>query len=216
VEEVRRPYGDHAAVVAEKLAARDTETTWGKGSDGESRLARWIEKEVGDYVIAPHDKSLPDVPIYGALCFVESEWRLTDFPFNVGKAWVCFPGALRKALKKKGPPLSRETMEHVARRLGPPRLKPVADVPLQLRAGWRIGASQVPPGAAGQPPRGLAGLGYLGRAPDRRVRQERDLTNSDYQARSLRNRRLELSRRRSRVRVASLRQHRTGTSRTGS
>jgi hypothetical protein len=191
VEEVRRRYGDHAAVVAETLAARDTEATWGKGSDGESRLAQWIEREVGDYVIALHDRLIPgtrgnidhlfvaptgvwvvdakaykgkvkqrqigpfwrgenevfvngrnhtklargvehqldaviaavrsdqslnDVPIFGALCFVESEWGLTDFPFNVGKAWVCFPGALRKALKKKGP-LTRETMEHIARRL---------------------------------------------------------------------------------------------------
>ena len=71
-----------------------------------------------DAVIAAvrSDQSLNDVPIFGALCFVESEWGLTDFPFNVGKAWVCFPGALRKALKKKGP-LTRETMEHIARRL---------------------------------------------------------------------------------------------------
>src|SRR5689334_676110 len=37
VEQVRREYGDHAAVVAERLAERDAVATWGKGSDGESR-----------------------------------------------------------------------------------------------------------------------------------------------------------------------------------
>lgn len=191
VDEVRRRYGDHAAVVAEKLAERDNAATWVKGSEGESRLANWIAREVGDYVIALHDRLIPgtrgnidhlfvapsgvwvvdakaytgrvvqrpigpiwrrdnevfvggrnrtklaksvehqldaviaavrsdeslnDVPIFGALCFLDSEWGLTDFPFNVGKAWVTYPGALRKALKKKGS-LPREMMEQVARRL---------------------------------------------------------------------------------------------------
>jgi len=87
-------------------------------AEGERRADRRVERTSTGRVIAAvrSDQSLNDVPIFGALCFVESEWGLTDFPFNVGKAWVCFPGALRKALKKKGP-LTRETMEHIARRL---------------------------------------------------------------------------------------------------
>lgn len=191
VERVRRQYGDHAAVVAEEVAKRDVNETWGKGSEGEGRLARYIEREVGDRIIALHDRLIPgtrvnidhlfvaptgvwlvdskahkgkvvrrevgplwrrdhevyvggrnrtslakrverqldaviaavrsddslrEVPVFGALCFLDSEWALLDFPFSVGNAWVTYPGALRKELRKNGP-LSRETMERVARRL---------------------------------------------------------------------------------------------------
>jgi hypothetical protein len=31
VEDVRRRYGDHAAAVAEAMAQRDTEASWGRG-----------------------------------------------------------------------------------------------------------------------------------------------------------------------------------------
>jgi hypothetical protein len=191
VEQVRRRYGDHAAVVAEQLTAKQADATWGKGSAGESRLAAWIAKEVGDHVIALHDRLIPGtrgnidhlfvapsgvwvvdakaykgkvvrkqvgpfwrgdnevfvggrnrtklakgvehqldaviaavrsdpslaaLGIYGALCFLDSDWGLMDSPFNVGNVWVTYPRALRKALRKKGE-VSRATMEHVARRL---------------------------------------------------------------------------------------------------
>ncbi|MFL5927192.1 MAG: nuclease-related domain-containing protein [Gaiellaceae bacterium] len=191
VEDVRRKYGDHAAAVAEKMAARDAEATWGKGSEGESRLAAFVAREVGDRVVALHDRLIPgtrgnidhlfvaptgvwvvdakaykgkvvrrevgplwrrdhevfvggrnrtnlangverqlaavlaavrsdgslnEVGVYGALCFLDSEWSLLDFPFSVGKVWVTHPGALRKQLRKSGS-LARETMERVARRL---------------------------------------------------------------------------------------------------
>jgi hypothetical protein len=191
VEDVRRRYGDHAAVVAETMAARDASASWGKGSDGESRLAAFIAREVGDAVIPLHDRLIPgtrgnidhifiapsgvwvvdaktykgkvvkretgpiwrrdnevvvagrnrtslgksvvtqteavlaalrsdpnlqEIPVSAGLCFIESEWGLLDFPFQVGYVWVMYPGALRKQLKKKGS-LSRDTMEHVARRL---------------------------------------------------------------------------------------------------
>jgi hypothetical protein len=59
VEEARRKYGDHAAVVAEKMAARDADATWGKGSEGESRLAKFVAREVGDHVIPLHDCLIP-------------------------------------------------------------------------------------------------------------------------------------------------------------
>lgn len=191
VEDIRRRYGDHAAFVAEEMAGRDADSTWGKGSEGESRLAAFIEREVGDAVIALHDRLIPGTrgnidhlfvastgvwvvdskaykgkvvrrdtgpiwrrenqvyvggrnrtdrangverqvaaavaaltgdpllkgtDVHAALCFVESEWGLTDFPFQIGNVWVLYPGALRKRLKKNGP-LSRETMERIARRL---------------------------------------------------------------------------------------------------
>src|SRR5947209_15616654 len=62
VDDVRRKYGDHAAQVAEVLAARDEAATWGKGSKGESWLADYIDKEVGDAVIALHDRLIPGTP----------------------------------------------------------------------------------------------------------------------------------------------------------
>jgi hypothetical protein len=59
VEDVRRRYGDHAAVVAEVMAGREVAASWGKGSDGESRLATYVDREVGDRVIALHDRLIP-------------------------------------------------------------------------------------------------------------------------------------------------------------
>jgi hypothetical protein len=191
VEEARRRYGDYAAVVAEAMAERELGASWGKGSQGESKLAAFIEREVGSLVIALHDRLIPGTRgnidhiwiaptgvwvvdakaykgkvvqrqigplwrrdnevfvggrnrtalaagvqkqveavlaalkgdptvkgtnVYGGLCFLESEWGLTDFPFQVGNVWVLYSGALRKRLKKKGP-LSRDRMEHIAHRL---------------------------------------------------------------------------------------------------
>jgi hypothetical protein len=193
VEEVRRRHGDHAAAVAVAVVPDEQEiASWSKGANGESRLAAYIEREVGDRVIALHDRLIPGtrrknidhifvapsgvwvvdakaykgkvvkrdvgpfwreenmvyvggrnrsdranavesqvaavlvalrpdpeakgIDVHAALCFVESEWRLLDFPFRVGSVWVLYPGALKKRLKKTGP-LARDRMEHIARRL---------------------------------------------------------------------------------------------------
>jgi len=59
VDEVRRKYGDHAAEVAREMAGQDAAASWGKGSEGESRLARYVAREVGDRVIALHDRLIP-------------------------------------------------------------------------------------------------------------------------------------------------------------
>ena len=178
VEAVRREHGDHAAAVAEAVAS----TSWEKGSDGEFRLAEFIQREVGDHVISLHDRLIPgtrgnidhlwitptgvwivdsksykgkvvkrdvgpfwrteskvyvggrdrtklatamqlqldavlaalrsdpaakETDVHAALCFVDSDWGLLDFPFQVGSVWVLYPGALRKRLKKSGSALPR-------------------------------------------------------------------------------------------------------------
>ena len=183
-----------------KWQATTAAATWGKGSNGERRLAAFLEREVGDRVIALHDRLIPGtrgnidhlfiaptgvwvvdaksykgkvarrdsgpiwrrviggvrrrqepfsatrgvehqltavkaavrsdetlakIDIFGALCFVDSEWGLLDSPFSVGNIWVTYPGALRKALRKSGG-VTRETMERVARRLDL-SLPPAAD-----------------------------------------------------------------------------------------
>jgi Nuclease-related domain len=56
VDEVRRKYGDHAAEVAREMAGRDAAASRGRGSEGESWLAHHIDQEVGDHVIALHDR----------------------------------------------------------------------------------------------------------------------------------------------------------------
>jgi hypothetical protein len=159
------------------MAEREISASWGKGSDGESRLAAFVAREVGDAVIALHDRQIPGTRgnidhifvspsgvwvvdakalsgrverrdaglvwhprnelyvggrkrtalakgvdkqvdcvltalrlepetkgtlVYGALCLVEAEWGLLDFPFQIGSVWVLYPGALRKRLRKKG------------------------------------------------------------------------------------------------------------------
>jgi hypothetical protein len=59
VDQVRRKYGDHAAEVAREMAGRDAAASWGNGSRGESWLAGYIAREVGDAVIALHDRLIP-------------------------------------------------------------------------------------------------------------------------------------------------------------
>ena len=45
--------------MAETIAGREQAETWGKGSIGERKLAAFIEREVGDRVIALHDRLIP-------------------------------------------------------------------------------------------------------------------------------------------------------------
>lgn len=59
VEKVRREHGDLAAEVADALVQNEMEATFLKGSAGESRLAAWVSKEVGDVVIPLHDRLIP-------------------------------------------------------------------------------------------------------------------------------------------------------------
>jgi hypothetical protein len=192
VEQARRRYGDHAAAVAERVAADERSiASWRKGSEGESRLAAYVDREVGDRILSLHDRLIPgtrrnidhifiapsgvwvvdaksyegkvvkrDVgpfwreenkvyvggrdrtklaaavesqveavlaalrpdpalkgtDVHAALCFVDSDWALLDFPFQVGSVWVLYPKALRKRLRKDGQ-LTRDLMEGIAKRL---------------------------------------------------------------------------------------------------
>jgi hypothetical protein len=55
-ERARKQWGDHAANVAEKIAANGT---WVKGGEGERRLAAYIQREVADFALSLHDRVIP-------------------------------------------------------------------------------------------------------------------------------------------------------------
>jgi hypothetical protein len=59
VDKARREYGDYAANVAEEMAGADVAASWGKGSEGESELAEYVRRELGDAVIPLHDRLIP-------------------------------------------------------------------------------------------------------------------------------------------------------------
>lgn len=60
VRDARKRWGDHAAAVAAEIAKDDPSArSWAKGGIGESRLAALIDREVGDAVIALHDRIIP-------------------------------------------------------------------------------------------------------------------------------------------------------------
>ena len=94
---------------------RETEVYVGRRN--RTSLTKSVEKQVTAVKAAlATDPSLNGTAVYGSLCFLDSEWGLLDFPFSVGSVWIAYPRALKKSLKKKGP-LTRETMERIARRL---------------------------------------------------------------------------------------------------
>jgi hypothetical protein len=60
IRQARMKWGDHAAVVAAKVAHDDRLVrAWEKGGTGESQLAAFLEREVGDAIIALHDRIIP-------------------------------------------------------------------------------------------------------------------------------------------------------------
>jgi hypothetical protein len=59
VDQVRRRFGPEAAEVAQHMAELEVSASWAKGSEGESRLAAFVSRELGDSVIAIHDRLVP-------------------------------------------------------------------------------------------------------------------------------------------------------------
>jgi hypothetical protein len=59
VERVNARYGSEAASVAAHMAELEIAASWGKGSDGESRLAAFVARELGNAVIPLHDRQVP-------------------------------------------------------------------------------------------------------------------------------------------------------------
>jgi hypothetical protein len=106
-----------------KVVKRDVGPLWRTeykvyvGGRDRTKLATAMQLQV-DAVLAAlrFDPAAKQTDVHAALCFVDSDWGLLDFPFQVGSVWVLYPGALRKRLKKRGT-LSREQMDHLAKRL---------------------------------------------------------------------------------------------------
>lgn len=126
VAQLRRRYGDDAAAVAREMAERDVAASWRKGSDGESRLAAFVDREVGERVLTLHDRIIPGTRGNIDHIFVASTgvWVVDAKVYKgrlikreVGSLWRRdYPGALKKRLKRPGP-IPRERMERAARKL---------------------------------------------------------------------------------------------------
>jgi hypothetical protein len=106
-----------------KVAKREVGPLWRRdnelfiGGRNRTALANGVRRQVDAVNAAMRsDETLLGTDIHAALCLVESEWGLLDFPFQLGNVWVMYPGALKKRLRKGGP-LPREVMERIARRL---------------------------------------------------------------------------------------------------
>jgi Nuclease-related domain len=106
-----------------KVVGREVGPVWRRdhelyiGGRNRTSLAGGVVRQVDAVLAATRsDESLRGTDVNAALCLVESEWGLLDFPFQVGNVWVTCPGALKKRLRKSGA-LSRETIERIARRL---------------------------------------------------------------------------------------------------
>jgi hypothetical protein len=107
IEEVRRKHGDHAAAVAEQMAERDNAASWGKGSAGESRLASFVDREVGDRVIPLHDRLIPGTRGNIDHIFVASTG-----------VWVVDAKSYKGKVEQRehGPPWRRESEVYIGRR----------------------------------------------------------------------------------------------------
>jgi hypothetical protein len=106
-----------------KVVQREIGPLWRRDNElyirGRNRtsLAKGVLRQVQAVNAAVRsDELLQGIDLHSALCLLDSEWGLLDFPFQIGNVWVLYPGALKKRLRKNGS-LSRETMERIARRL---------------------------------------------------------------------------------------------------
>lgn len=106
-----------------KIEKREVGPIWKRENEvyiagrNRSDRAKGVEKQVAAVIAALRtDPTLKGIDVHAALCFLESEWGVLDFPFQIRSVWVLYPGALRKRLKKTGR-LPREAIERIASRL---------------------------------------------------------------------------------------------------
>ncbi|HEX4476323.1 MAG TPA: nuclease-related domain-containing protein [Polyangiaceae bacterium] len=112
-----------AKAYAGKLERRDDGPIWNRthrvfvNRRDRSSVARGVEHQLDAVLAAVHlDPQLKEIPVYGAVCFVDTQWERLDPTFCIGRVWITHPKALRKELRRTGE-LSRQTMEHARRRL---------------------------------------------------------------------------------------------------
>lgn len=68
-----------------------------------STLVEGVRKQMSVTSAALVDCLHADVPVHGALCFVDNDWGLRRRPFEVGGVLVTWPRALRERLSAPGP-----------------------------------------------------------------------------------------------------------------
>jgi hypothetical protein len=124
VRQARAKWGDDAAAVAQKIVHDDPDVrAWEKGGDGESRLAALITRELGDRVLALHDRLIPGTR-------ASNIDHLFVAPTGI---WIVdaknYTGAIEK--RERGPIWARESELYVKRRN---RTQLAAHMSLQIKA----------------------------------------------------------------------------------
>ena len=96
-----------------KLVRREVGPLWRRdnevfvGGRNQTKLATGVQRQVNAVIAALRpDSTLHRIDIHGALCLLDAELALLDFPFQIGNTWV----------RLKSRPVSRETMARIARR----------------------------------------------------------------------------------------------------
>ena len=96
-----------------KLVRREVGPLWRRdnevfvGGRNQTKLATGVQRQVNAVIAALRpDSTLHRIDIHGALCLLDAESALLDFPFQIGNTWV----------RLKSRPVSRETMARIARR----------------------------------------------------------------------------------------------------
>jgi hypothetical protein len=73
------------------------------GGRDRTSLVEGVGKQVADVVSVLQRSLMPDVPVHGALCFVDSEFQLFARPFEVRGVLVSWGKALRERMTRPGP-----------------------------------------------------------------------------------------------------------------
>jgi hypothetical protein len=100
---------------AKRYKGKRVERAWGVlkvgGRDG-TKLVQGVHKQIEHVRLALTKASLTDVPLNGALCFIEADIGLLQRPFTVDGVTVTWRRALGKRLVEPGP-LDEEARAHV-------------------------------------------------------------------------------------------------------
>lgn len=73
------------------------------GGRDRTKLVEGVHKQVADVRNVLQGSAVPNVPVHGTLCFVDSQFRLFAKPFDIDGVLITWGKALREQLTRPGP-----------------------------------------------------------------------------------------------------------------